>query len=280
MSGTIRVESKVGEGSSFIVSFEGVKATDKQLRRDEGADLKQTVFYGKHVLLVDDSDINRRFVKDNLEESGIIVSEAVNGKDGLEKALTVMPDVILLDIMMPVMDGFELMERLKSDKELTNIPVMALTALAMKDDIERIEKSGFDDFLIKPFHMEELHEKIIKLLGGAGLKTIASEGESKNLYQRDEKMYISSVSSALKVIEKEYLSVWVQANELKEFNSIKEFAEGIHKTGKAFDIRFLVDYGDKLIRNCDNYNIEKIDISLSAFPDYLKKMKEISQTKI
>ncbi len=91
----------------------------------------------------------------------------------------------------------------------------------------------------------------------------------------NEKKYLGSVKSALHKIEQQYLPLWHQANELKEFKSIRMFAEAIHSTGKEYDIRLLVDYGDKLTVYCDNYDIERIDSSLASFPDYLKKMKEI-----
>jgi len=277
MSGTIRVESQEGQGSSFIVTMKDVAIAEEALSGDPRKKIWLTVLYGKHVLLVDDSDINRRFVKDNLEDSGIIVSEAANGEEGLEKAITIIPDIILLDIMMPVMDGYELMEKIKLSNVLKDIPVMALTALAMKDDIDRITTCGFDDILIKPFHIEELYEKMIDLVKRESDITLSPEYEGRDASGQDDLKYMKAVETALIEIEKKYLSLWVQANELKDFNAIRAFADGIQGTGKSSGIRFLVDYGDKLIVHCDNYDIEKIDMSLAAFPEYLKKMREISQ---
>jgi CheY-like chemotaxis protein len=180
--------------------------------------------------------------------------------------------------MMPVMDGYELMDKIKSTKVMAETPVMALTALAMKSDIDRIQECGFDDYLIKPFYIEELYEKMISLLQLSESKLRDKEGAIDLVIIRDEEKYKQSVKVALEEIENTYLSLWVQANELKEFNAIRSFAEGIHTTGDKNSVRFLVDYGDKLNVHCDNYDIEKIDSSLAAFPDYLKKMREISQS--
>ena len=152
---------------------------------------------------------------------------------------------------------------------------MALTALAMKADVDRINKCDFDDYLLKPFHVEELFEKMIHLLDQSA-SPLWDDYERKKLSSRDEVKYRHSVKEALEEIETQYLSIWVQANELKEFNAIRAFAEGIHNTGKEHNILFLVDYGDKLNDHCDNYDIEKIDSSLASFPQYLKKMREIS----
>ncbi|HSG67142.1 MAG TPA: response regulator, partial [Bacteroidales bacterium] len=278
MSGTIQVESSPGEGASFIITMHNVAVTDKQRKADRRQKLWESALSGRRVLIVDDSRVNRKFVKDNLEEMGLEISEAEDGKEGFRKAKKLGPDLILLDILMPVMDGYEFIENIRKDANLAHIPVMALTALGMREDIDRIVKCGFDDFLIKPFHIEELYEKMANLLGDPGSRVLISEERTDYHEQRDERKYIRNVREALQLIEKEYLTLWIQANELKEFKAIRNFAEGIHQAGETYNIRFLVDYGDRMIMHCDNYDIEKIDSNLADFPDYLMKMREISQS--
>lgn len=276
MSGEIKLHSETGKGSSFRISLPDVEIAEQKYAINQLDEIYDPFLSGKHVLLVDDSDINRRFVKDNLEESGMIVSEASDGKEGLEKAMARRPDIILLDIMMPVMDGYELMERLKANNELASIPVIALTALAMQEDIDRISESGINDYLIKPFHVVELTDKMIGILKDHDDEVKERDMQMGRKEGLDEKKYIQSVRMALDQIEQECLSIYNQASELKEFNTIRSFAEKVHRIGDEYNIRFLIDYGDRMISHCDNYDIEKIDQSLSAFPDYLKKMKEIS----
>ena len=279
MSGNIAVQSSAGEGSSFIVTLKDVSPADFSGTQGRGDDLSKAFLRGKKVLLVEDSDINRRFVKDNLLESGILVVEAENGAVAMQKLKDTKPDLILLDIMMPVMDGYEVVKKLKSSETLRGIPVIALTALAMKEDIERISGSGFDGFLIKPFHIGELFEKMNDLLAQGGKYKSFQEMHSLESGSAYEKQFLNAVKSALKKINKRCLPLWKQANDLKEFKSIRVFATAIHETGIEFNIRLLVDYGDKLISYCDNYDIEKIDSSLASFPEYVKKMKEIIETE-
>ena len=149
----------------------------------------------------------------------------------------------------------------------------------MKEDIERISASGFDGFLIKPFHIEELFEIIDDLMSvegkGTTINKIAGLESAHNL----DKQYLEAVKLALIIIEEKYLPLWKKGHDLKEFKTIREFASGIHDTGIEFNIGLLVDYGDKLISYCDNYDIEKIDSSLTSFPDYVTKMKEIIETE-
>ena len=275
MKGSISVESIPGEGSSFAVILNDVDVADRKIDQEGKYKDFRTIFFGKRILLVDDSEINRRFVKDNLEDCGVKVSEAEDGAEALEQIKRSYPDLVLMDIMMPVMDGYEAVKRIRADKKLSGVPILALTALAMREDIERISHSGFDDFLIKPFHVEELYEKMKALLEGGNKMQRESGTYAAGDDRLNEKKYLGSVKSALHKIEQQYLPLWHQANELKEFKSIRMFAEAIHSTGKEYDIRLLVDYGDKLTVYCDNYDIERIDSSLASFPDYLKKMKEI-----
>ncbi len=277
MGGSIQLKSKAGKGASFTVIMDNVGIADNPSYNFDRWESSKTAFKSKQILLVDDSDINRRFVKDNLVESGMEVVEASHGAQGFEKAKKILPDLILLDIMMPVMDGYELMEKLKNDPELAGIPVIALTALAMKEDIDRISSSGFDGFLIKPFHIEELFEKMEGLLESRASILSLKSKEIKKPVQKNDKAYAQAISDALVKIDRDHLPLWKLANELKEFKSIRIFAEGIHETGKDSGIKLLVDYGDKLLMHCDNYDIEKIDRSLAAFPDYVKKMKEIAK---
>ncbi|MCK5338129.1 MAG: response regulator, partial [Bacteroidales bacterium] len=264
-----------GEGSSFAVILNDVDVADRKIDQEGKYKDFRTMFFGKRILLVDDSEINRRFVKDNLEDCGVKVSEAEDGAEALEQIRRSYPDLVLMDIMMPVMDGYEAVKRIRADKKLSGVPILALTALAMREDIERISHSGFDDFLIKPFHVEELYEKMKALLEGGNKMQRDSGTYTAGEDSLNEKKYLGSVKNALHRIEQQYLPLWHQANELKEFKSIRMFAEAIHSTGKEYDIRLLVDYGDKLTVYCDNYDIERIDSSLASFPDYLKKMKEI-----
>ena len=121
--------------------------------------------YVAKVLLVDDSDDFREFMRDVLTDYQVI--EAVNGKDAWQKIIEVRPDVILSDVMMPVMDGIELCRMVKSNEETASIPFVMLTArLATDHQVEGLE-SGADDYIIKPFNIDMLNLRIRNLLGWA-----------------------------------------------------------------------------------------------------------------
>jgi CheY-like chemotaxis protein len=116
------------------------------------------------VLLVDDDDRNIFALKAYLKAKKIIVEIASDGKECLEKLQQITVDVVLLDMMMPVMDGFETLGILRKDEQLKNNKVIALTALAMKGDKERCIDAGADDYCTKPIDIDELVNKINTLI--------------------------------------------------------------------------------------------------------------------
>jgi two-component system cell cycle response regulator DivK len=109
----------------------------------------------KKILVVEDVDFNRDLVVQLLEDK-YQVSEAVNGKEGVSIAEKEKPDLILMDLSLPVMDGWEATRIMKANTELRSIPVIALTAHAMKGDEEKALEAGCDDYLVKPLDEDEL----------------------------------------------------------------------------------------------------------------------------
>jgi two-component system chemotaxis sensor kinase CheA len=120
----------------------------------------------KSVLIVDDEDMNIFALSSYLETQNIKVSVAKNGEDAIRLLLRgTKPDIILLDMMMPVMDGYETLKILKETGSLSRIPVIAVTAQAMKGDREKCLQAGAWDYLSKPLNLKVLMEKITQLTG-------------------------------------------------------------------------------------------------------------------
>src|SRR5207244_10401275 len=116
------------------------------------------------ILVVDDNAQNVELMQAYLETLNCLVQVAVDGIDALEKVEKVKPDLILLDIMMPRMSGFEVCRRLKADPKTRDIPILMVTALNELGDIERGVESGTDDFLTKPINKLELLTRVKSLL--------------------------------------------------------------------------------------------------------------------
>ena len=115
------------------------------------------------ILLVEDNEDNRDMLSRRLERKDFTVSLAVDGQDGVDKAKLDLPDLILMDMSLPVMDGWEATKILKADSETAHIPVIALTAHAMSSDREKAIEAGCDDYDTKPVDLQRLLDKITKL---------------------------------------------------------------------------------------------------------------------
>ncbi|NNF98157.1 MAG: response regulator [Desulfobacteraceae bacterium] len=116
------------------------------------------------ILTVDDSKTIRMIVKKAFTPYNCELFEAENGVEGLALAAKEKPDLIILDITMPVMSGVEMLERLKTEKEMKSIPVIMLTAESGKDNVMKIVKLGVKDYMVKPFKGDQLLDRARKVL--------------------------------------------------------------------------------------------------------------------
>ena len=128
------------------------------------------------ILLVEDNEMNRDMLSRRLERRGYTVVMAMDGQSGVEMAGSVSPDLILMDMSLPVLDGWEATRRLKGEPETRDIPVIALTAHAMSSDRTMALEAGCDDYDTKPIDLPRLLGKITALLDGDGDET-AKAGE-------------------------------------------------------------------------------------------------------
>ena len=120
----------------------------------------------KVILIVDDEPKNLKLFGDLLQKFGYTTIEATDGKQGVELAQASKPDLILMDIQMPVMDGLEATRILKAGATTRNIPIIALTSYAMAGDKERMLGAGCDWYLTKPIDIQELPKKVAEYLSG------------------------------------------------------------------------------------------------------------------
>ena len=120
----------------------------------------------KVILIVEDDPKSLVLIRDLLQVSGYSTIEATDGEKGVELAKASKPDLILMDIQMPKMDGLEATRILKADTTTGNIPILALTSYAMKGDEERTLQAGCDGYLAKPFDIQELLKTVAEYLSG------------------------------------------------------------------------------------------------------------------
>ena len=115
------------------------------------------------ILIIEDTEDNRTILRDLFESVGYTVLEATNGEEGIASAEREHPDIILMDIQLPVLDGYEATRRIKASPALSEIPIIAVTSHALSDDERKARAAGCDDYVAKPFSPRAMLAKVQQL---------------------------------------------------------------------------------------------------------------------
>lgn len=278
LGGTITAESETGKGSVF--SFTVFDLDVASLRNDErqvykGTDLKGIRFRNPVLLLCEDVFSNRQVIKGYLESLNITITEAENGEECLNEIRKQRPDLILMDMQMPVMDGYTTINIIKSDDSLKAIPVIALTASGMKMQKDKFEKVA-DDFLLKPVYRNDLLEKLIRflpydLIPGTGKTIIKQPGK-----QKDPGMIRLPVKTQ-KEIAARFMPVITKLQNVLNMDGLQNFVEELEKYNRSRKIIAVSDF-IKIFKDCINsFNIEKIIETLVQFKNLISSKNENKQ---
>jgi two-component system cell cycle response regulator DivK len=132
------------------------------------------------ILIAEDNAVNRELLRELLETRGHTVAEACDGMEALDQVEAAPPDMLLLDIGMPLLDGFAVVRKLRENPRFASLPVVAVTAYAMQGDREKIMNSGFDGYLSKPVNSTSLFQELDRLLDHPNKQDApASPGENQ-----------------------------------------------------------------------------------------------------
>ncbi|MEH2193785.1 MAG: ATP-binding protein [Nostoc sp.] len=229
MGSDIQVKSHIGQGSSFWFELEMPEATD-WVQSAIAASNKQIIgFEGSPytILIVDDRWENRTVITNLLQPLGFNVVEAINGKEGLEKAIALKPDLIITDLLMPEMDGFELIKHLRHTPEIQDIKIIVSSASVFEADQNRSLEAGGNAFLTKPIQVDKLLHQLEQYLN---LVWIYKQSQPEGEKIKEATTATTQLTPPSPEVLQELVTLATKGN----FNAILKWADQLEETDTIF----------------------------------------------
>jgi len=278
MKGEISLKSEPGKGSTFEFRLKDVEiGTGLDIENDyDEFDYSQIIFEPAMLMIVDDIELNRRLIIENFSTNTMQVIEAEDGEKAVALALKYKPDLIFMDIRMPVMNGFEASKIIKLNTETSKIPIIALTASIRREDQDKEYEKYFDGYLHKPVSRSEMYHELSKYLKQS--KPIQNQAKDEILPAKSKpekalKLTNAEKSDLLQMFDGILLILWKEAIEFQMSDGIENFATSVKNTGEKFRITELIKFGDDLLHHVDNFDLNKMEESLKEFPKLIAKLK-------
>ncbi len=286
MNGTIKLSSKEKQGSTFTLCFKDVEVAAIEIGGHDDNETKINVkkFYSPTILLVEDIILNQKVIKGYLATFNTNVIVANNGKEGIEMTREHKPDLILMDMQMPIINGYDATQLIKKDEELRHIPVIALTASALQHNVRHI-KAICDDYLKKPVSKKQLINKLAEYLphdkhdpnttdankNPKTFKQLVEQGPGKLVFSHKCSKNLPYI---IEELNNTYLKKWEEIKGSLILYEIENFNTGLLDMGKTYNCIPIIMFCEELGENLQEYNIQQIEEILNIFPkcvDLLKK---------
>ena len=273
MNGNISVESEIDKGSKFKILLFNVEVVVDHDKSSETSEPEQPdiLFDPATMLLVDDFDYNRKLVKDYLHDSNIKITEAINGDEALKYLEINRPDIILMDLKMPVKDGFETTSIIKNDSKLKHIPIIAFTAL---DQVQRSQLQLLEGYLIKPISRKKLYNQLKKFLSYKEIEKNFEVQEDRNENELTQEQKGKMPELIIKLQDK-LLPDWETLNSTLIMDEIEEFVNELQFISNQFKIGILEKYSEEFLQSVVSFNLSKIKEHMKNFPDIIEKLKTL-----
>jgi PAS domain S-box-containing protein len=274
MNGTIELDSQLNKGSSFKIKIPGVSyLRDFEKRTEEiHLDPADILFEKATILVADDVEHNRKYLIDALRKADIEIVEAEDGQQAFFLAKKIVPDLIITDIRMPILDGFDLLNKLKSDDELKHIPVIAYSASVMKAQKDRISKSEFAGLLIKPVQVTELY---LELMNNLPYKSTKAPGREQSVPKMNLTKEISDLPGLIHALDTHFKDVWVTFGIRQPIGEVRDFGYQLERLGKNHNAAIIIGYGEELVGAADSFNIEAILNLIRKYHGIVESLKGV-----
>ncbi|MGM0500921.1 MAG: PAS domain S-box protein [Bacillota bacterium] len=274
MGGEISLESEMNEGSTFKLKFDNVEWQAQQYSQQQKSTIaeEELSFAPAKILIVDDVASNREVLEKMLKVTSIEIKTAVNGTQAVELAQKEKFDLILMDLKMPQLDGYQSLETIKAQQLNHNTPIIAVTAFATNEEEDKVQQAGFAAFITKPIQKNKLFKLLQKYLDCENEnKAVKNSLKEENLELELEQEQLLEL-----IVELEQkFRPWAQdLQETVIINEIENFVEELIALAQNYEVSFLSDYAKGLQEDAFNFEMDQIKEKLSKFAGEIEKLKK------
>ncbi len=271
MNGEISINSEVGKGSSFNIALKGVEVIspkDVPSSEEKWIDFDSIKFEKATLLIADDIEFNRDLLIQFIADYDFDILEAENGKQVINKAKKYHPDLILMDIKMPEMSGYEAIDILHKDNQLKDIPIIAVTASAMKED-EDLMKELCKGYLRKPISKTDLILKLTEILPHTRFEEVVKEVVVKD----EELISLTTLEQSPELLQilKSKQNLLKEISEQLAIDEIEDFAQEIKVLGNNYQCKPLIIWAEQLASAADSFDIDQIQKISRDMQDVLQE---------
>jgi len=268
MNGRIDLKSKIGKGSEFIITFSNIKYSDKVINHDNDYswNAETIVFKNSKVLVVDDVINNRELVLSYLEKYDLTLFEAEDGEQAIRSAKEYLPELILMDLRMPIMNGYEATKELKRIVETKPIPVIALTASIMQSE-DRSVNDLFDGYIRKPVQKKSLINEMIKFLPHQMIEEKLSDEQE----MIDITVDTENISDVIKeTFKKEFFEKLDYVNDVMMIDDINAISDQMIKFAESNDLKLLKTISNDLKVSIAEFDFDRISQDIGKIKEFFK----------
>ena len=279
MGGEISVTSEASKGSTFRTILSDVKVgvlSDLETQEESVVDARAIVFEPVTILIADDIALNREVVRGYLDLNVFTILEAENGKKALDAMHQHHPDLVLMDIKMPILDGVTAIRIAKADERIRHIPVVALTAMGLKDSEEEIGQVC-DGFLRKPVSRIDLIAELTRFLKHTwdeGASADGSQFESEPDLETLSGEVLNRLPELVQKLEAQQ-ETWERLQKVISIDEVEAFATGMKKLGLEYGYAPLSDWGERMKQQVQMFDMDTIPRTLSAFPKVIENIQKL-----
>jgi len=225
-------------------------------------------FDKQSVLIVDDVDENRFLIKEYLHQKGLDIQEAVNGKEAVELAKSNDFNLILMDIRMPVMDGYTATRLIREFSD--DMPIVALTASIMQTELDKLEEKRFNGYLRKPVTKNELLNTMVTYLSYTELENDLEKYDNKTIEVKEKVEDILDLDEFISNIQKNIRVKYDEARLTNDMSLITIFASSLLELSTKHDANAMVEYAQEILDAIDAFDIDTINLLLNSYEDITK----------